>query len=194
MKRHSMAADSSSSSLESGTTVGSRHSAPVTRTATVPLAVPWRRNCHCSLENFNGGSRAGRAAAGQRRNLKSWLLSKNRVTFRVTIHNNFICSESFSIADRFDSVGIPLKMIALAEELLEILNRWTARAGPRPWPGRAAADGPWELQVTVEFGRDVSDLIKTEEENVIVWLERKKVGRVAAGGSLARHEPRISWI
>ena len=85
-------------------------------------------------------------------------------------------------------------MIALAEELLEILNRWTARAGPRPKPGRAAADGPWELQVTVEFGRDVSDLIKTEEENVIVWLERKKVGRVAAGGSLARHEPRISWI
>ena len=111
--------------------------------------------------------------------------------FRVTIqvHNNFICSESFPIADIFDSVGIPLKMIALAEELLEILNRWTARAAPRPRPGRrAAADGPWELQVTVEFGRDVSDLIKIEEENVIVWLERKK----SAGWPPAGHSPGTS--
>jgi hypothetical protein len=67
-------------------------------------------------------------------------------------------------------VGIPLKMIALAEESLEILNRRTTRAGQaEARPGRrAAADGPWELQVTVEFGRDVSDLIKIEEENVIV--------------------------
>jgi hypothetical protein len=48
---------------------------------------------------------------------------ENRVTLRVTIHNNFIYSESFPIADRFNSVGSPLKMIALVEEFLEILNR-----------------------------------------------------------------------